>query len=143
MSEALEPALVPELLVADVEQSLAFWVGICGFAVRYSRADERFAYITRGSAHLMLEQAGMGRNWLTGPLEPPLGRGMNLQIVVDDSAAIAGALEAAGVELFMRPESKWYLAGDEEVGVQQFLVQDPDGYLARFQSSISRRPAVQ
>lgn len=142
MTDALEPALVPELLVADVEQSLAFWVGLCGFEVRYARPDERFAYITLGSAHLMLEQAGAGRNWLTGPMERPFGRGINLQIVVDDSAVIAANLKGAGIDLFSRPESKWYRVGDGEVGVEQFLVQDPDGYLARFQSSIGRRPSV-
>lgn len=40
----------------------------------------------------------------------------------------------------MQPEVKWYRMDDEEVGVQQFLVQDPDGYLIRFQSSLGRRP---
>jgi catechol 2,3-dioxygenase-like lactoylglutathione lyase family enzyme len=137
--EPLEPALVPELLVADLDRSLAFWCDRSGFAVRYARPEERFAYITLGSAHLMLEEAGIGRNWVTGPLEHPLGRGINLQITVPDSAALASDLVRAGVELFMQPETKWYGLGEEEVGVQQFLVQDPDGYLVRFQSSLGRR----
>lgn len=90
----------------------------------------------------MLEQAGVGRNWVTGPLEPPLGRGINFQITVPDSAAIAASLDGAGVELFMQPETKWYRIDNEEAGVQQFLVTDPDGYLVRFQSSLGRRPIV-
>lgn len=94
-------APVPELLVSDLDRSLDFWRGICGFTVRYTRPDERFVYITLGSAHVMLEQAGVGRNWITGPLEPPLGRGINFQITVRDSVAIAASLDAAGVELFM------------------------------------------
>lgn len=143
MTDAFEPALVPELLVADLERSLAFWVGRCGFEIKYSRHEERFAYIALGSAHVMLEQAEVGRNWVTGPLDRPLGRGMNLQIAVDDSAALSANLLAAGVELFMQPESKWYRVGDDmEVGVRQFLVQDPDGYLVRFQSSLGRRAAA-
>jgi len=49
------------------------------------------------------------------------------------------ALRAAGVELFMQPETTWYRVGEEEAGVRQFLVTDPDGYLIRFQSSFGRR----
>ncbi|OII13205.1 VOC family protein [Curtobacterium sp. MCBA15_008] len=142
MTENLEPSLVPELLVADLDQSIEFWCNSCGFDVVYSRPEERFAYITLGSAHLMLEQAGVGRNWITGPIERPLGRGVNFQITVPDSDALAQVLGRAGVELFMRPEIKWYGIGEEEAGVHQFLVQDPDGYLVRFQSSLGRRPTA-
>lgn len=142
VNDALEPALVPELLVADLDRSLAFWCELCGFAVAWSRPDERFAYVVLGSAHLMLEQVGVGRNWVTGPLERPWGRGVNFQIAVPDSAALAVVLADAGVELFLPPETKWSRIGDEEAGVQQFLVQDPDGYLVRFQSSTGRRPVA-
>ncbi|MDB6428066.1 bleomycin resistance protein [Curtobacterium sp. 20TX0008] len=142
MPDTLDPALVPELLVEDLDRSLAFWCGACGFTVAYDRPDERFAYLVLGSAHVMLEQVGIGRNWVTGPLDRPFGRGINLQVTVPDSAAIADRLDAAGVRLFMRPETKWYDLGAEEAGVQQFLVQDPDGYLLRFQSSVGRRPTA-
>lgn len=75
-----EPTLVLELLVTDVDRSIDFWCSTCGFEVRHVRPEERFAYIVLGSAHVMLEQVGVGRNWITGPLEPPLGRGINFQI---------------------------------------------------------------
>ena len=130
-----EPALVPELLVSDVDQSVAFWCGLCGFSVRYARPDEGFAYLTLGSAHLMLEQAGVGRNWVTAPLEAPLGRGINFQISVPDCAVLATTLESAGVDLFMPLETRRYRVGDTTVAVRQFLVTDPDGYLIRFQSA--------
>lgn len=141
MTESMEPALVPELLVAELDRSIEFWCGLCGFDIRYSRPDERFAYVALGRAHLMLEQIGVGRDWVTGPLQRPFGRGVNLQITVPDSGALADVLSDAGVELFMQPETKWYRVGEEEAGVLQFLVQDPDGYLIRFQSSIGRRAA--
>lgn len=142
VTATLEPSLVPELLVADLDQSMEFWCNLCRFDVAYSRAEERFAYITLGAAHLMLEQTGVGRNWITGPLEQPLGRGVNFQITVPDSESLAKVLGQAGVELFMQPETKWYGVGEEEAGVHQFLVQDPDGYLVRFQSSLGRRPTA-
>ena len=141
MPEFSEPALVPELLVIDVDRSLHFWRDVCGFQVRYSRPEERFAYIALGSAHLMLEQIGVGRNWITGALEPPLGRGINFQITVPDTAPLVAALARADIELIMQPETKWYRIGNEKAGVDQFLVSDPDGYLIRFQSSRGRRPA--
>ncbi|GAA4176879.1 VOC family protein [Gryllotalpicola koreensis] len=139
MAADLEPALVPELLVSDLTRSLSFWVDLCGFSVRYSRREERFAYLTLGTAHVMLEQTGLGRNWITGPLEPPLGRGVNFQVSVPACTPITDALRAAGVDLFMEPETKWYRIDDHEAGVEQFLVTDPDGYLIRFQSSTGRR----
>ncbi len=131
-----EPALVPELLVTDVDRSIEFWCSTCGFEVRYVRPEERFAYIEFGSAHVMLEEVGVGRNWITGPLEPPLGRGINFQITVPDADVIATALGAAGVELFMLPETKQYQVAEDIAVVRQFLVTDPDGYLVRFQSSM-------
>ena len=60
MTDALEPALVPELLVADLDRSLAFWCGLCGFTISYARPEERFAYVVLGSAHL---EAGVVREY--------------------------------------------------------------------------------
>lgn len=88
----------------------------------------------------MLEQVGVGRNWVTSEFEAPLGRGINFQISVPDIDVIVKTLEDAGLELFMPPEIKWYRLTDDEAGVKQFLVTDPDGYLIRFQSSLGRRP---
>ena len=137
-----EPDLVPELLVMDVSRSIRFWCDLCGFEIAYDRPDEGFAYLARGSAHVMLEQQGVGRNWVAAHLESPFGRGVNLQIGVPDLGPILTALADAAWPLFMEPESKWYRVSDgEEAGVRQFLVTDPDGYLLRFQSSVGRRPA--
>lgn len=142
MTSGTDPALVPELLVRDIEASIGFWCALCGYEIRYARPDEGFAYITLGTAHVMLEQVGKGRSWITGPLDLPHGRGINFQVAVPDVEPILSALRAADVPLFLQPETKWYRVDDEEVGVRQFLVADPDGYLIRFQSSLGRRPAV-
>lgn len=131
------PALVPELLVTSTAESLEFWCGLCGFVIDYQREAEGFAYLSRGGAHVMLEQRGVGRNWITGPLDRPFGRGINFQITVPDLEPILDRLSAAGYPLFMALEAKWYaVGGSAEVGVRQFLVADPDGYLVRFQMSL-------
>lgn len=135
-----ESYLVPELTVTDIRASLAFWVGLCGFSVRYSRPEEGFAYLQRGGIRVMLEQLIPGRNWVTGRLEPPLGRGMNLEMTVAESAPILAALRGAGIALYREPEEQWYRAGESETGVHQFLVQDPDGYLLRFSQPLGSRP---
>ena len=135
------PALVPELLVADISASLRFWRDLCGFTVRYERPEEGFAYLALGTAHLMLDQEDLGRSWATGSMQRPLGRGMNLQIAVPDVAPLLDALRRAGIRLFLEPEERWYRIGEEEAGQRQFLVMDPDGYLVRFQFSIGRRRA--
>ncbi len=138
-----DPTLVPELLVTDATTSIKFWCGLCGFTIDYQREDEGFAYISRGSAHVMLEQQGKGRNWVTASLERPLGRGINLQISVPDLKPILAALHEAGHPLFLEPETKWYRITDtEETGAEQFLVTDPDGYLIRFQTSLGKRAAT-
>ena len=137
---APDPGLVPELLISDLDKSLDFWCRLCGFAVLYHRFHEGFAYISRGTAHVMLEQAGVGRNWITGPLERPLGRGVNFQVSVPSVEPLVDALGAGGWPLFVQPETRWYRSGEHEAGVTQFLVADPDGYLIRFQASVGQRP---
>lgn len=135
-----DPAHVPELAVTDCEASLIFWRDHLGFLVLYARPAEGFAYLTLGTAHLMLDQIGLGRTWEVAPLTPSLGRGINLQVSVPDLDAPLERLTASGWPFFMAPEEKWYQVGDQEAGVHQFLVQDPDGYLVRVQSSLGRRP---
>lgn len=88
----------------------------------------------------MIEQAGIGRNWTPAELERPLGRGVNFQISVESINPLVRSLRDDGWALFMEPEAKWYRTDETEAGVIQFLVQDPDGYLIRFQSSLGRRP---
>ncbi|NGM22166.1 VOC family protein [Roseomonas stagni] len=134
--------LVPELLVSDLEASLRFWGGLCGFETAYDRPEDGFAYLHRDGVQVMLEEAFRpGRRWITGPLERPFGRGINLQIELPAIAPVLAALEAASWPLYLAPEEKWYRAGDREAGVRQFIVQDPDGYLLRFQQSLGMRPA--
>lgn len=134
-------SLVPELIVSDLGRSLRFWCDLVGFRVAYERADEGFAYLGMGEAQVMLAaQAGMGR-WITAAMEHPFGRGINLQIAVEDIAAPLARLKDDGWPLHFAPEEEWYRAGDIETGLRQFAVADPDGYLVRLSQSLGRRPA--
>jgi catechol 2,3-dioxygenase-like lactoylglutathione lyase family enzyme len=135
------PSLVPELYVSDIDRSRRFYTGVLGFAVQYDRPEERFAYLVRDGAALMLDQpADPARIWLAGPLEHPYGRGINLQIEVAEIGPLHDAVRAAGAPLLLPLEERWYRRGDTQVGQSQFVVQDPDGYLLRFCQDLGSRP---
>ncbi len=138
----MRPLLVPELICSDLDKSLAFYVGLLGFRILYDRPEDRFAYLDRNGAELMLEEFEPGARMLArAPFEPPFGRGINFQILVEDVDALQAAVIAAGLPIFLAMEEAWYRRDDTEIGCRQFLVEDPDGYLVRLQQHLGTRPA--
>jgi len=132
--------LVPELVCSNIAESLRFYTGLLGFRVLYSRPEERFAYLEREGAELMIEQpARKDRLWPRAELAYPFGRGINLQIEVADAERLHEAVLAAGVAVYLPIEERWYRRESDEIGVKQFAIQDPDGYLLRFSQVIGER----
>jgi catechol 2,3-dioxygenase-like lactoylglutathione lyase family enzyme len=134
--------VVAELLVSDLQYSLQFWCDKLGLNVLYERPEEHFAYLDLNGAQFMLEEyrIGQGRYWVTDTLQKPYGRGINFEIKIADISVALKNLNVANWPLYMQPEEKWYLVGNEKAGVRQFLVQDPDGYLLRLSQSIGKKP---
>jgi catechol 2,3-dioxygenase-like lactoylglutathione lyase family enzyme len=93
--------LVPELAVADLTASLAFYADAVGFRVVHRRADPPFAYLDLGGAQVMVEQDHAG-GWEAGPAAYPRGRGVNFQVEVGDLAGVLARLAAAGHALRRR-----------------------------------------
>jgi hypothetical protein len=88
----------------------------------------------------MLEQADCLAD-VAASLEPPLGRGMHLQIEVAEIGPLYQQCQVAGAvhrELY----DKWYRADDLLLGNHQFWVSDPDGYLLRFFEDLGARPVA-
>ncbi|SSW65770.1 bleomycin resistance protein [Achromobacter agilis] len=141
MTELRRARMVPELLVSDLSRSLAFWMDLCGFEIAYRREDEGFVYLDLDGAQFMLEEVRGGENWITAPLDAPRGRGINFEVKVQAIEPLLERLAAAGWALYREPQERWYRSNAVEVGVRQFLVQDPDGYLLRFSAWIGDRPA--
>lgn len=132
-------ALVPELTVSDFPASLAFYRRL-GWLVVHDRPEDDFACLRLGEAELMIDGLPFGRTFdptLTAA-DRPFGRGMNLEITVPSVAPLLAALEGAALHLPV--EEKWYRAGDRDLGVRQFVVADPDGYLLRFSEPLGSRP---
>jgi len=131
--------LIPELAVSDFSDSLRFYKEILGFKVEYDRPECRFAFISLQGSQLMIEQDN--GNWHTGNLEKPYGRGINLQIEVEEISPLLESLKEHGYKIFLGPMDNWYRKGDQLLGCREFLVQDPDGYLLRFSEYLGSRPA--
>ena len=131
--------LMPEVVVSDFDRSLAFWTGVLGFAVAYDRPAQKFVYLERpeGGQMMLYQRDG---EWETGPLEPPYGRGVVLQVYVADLAPLKAAVKAAGLAYYVAPRERWRDWGDREGGQREFLVQDPDGYLVMVAERIGERP---
>lgn len=135
-------ALVPEILVRDLDRSLVFYCDLLGFTEKFGRPDDGFVYLEMGHAQIMLEALPNDQSgaWITGDLVPPFGRGLNLQIEVADVHSIHDRLKTAQVCLFRELRRSWYREEAHENGQDEFLVQDPDGYLLRFMQHIGTRP---
>lgn len=131
--------LVPELYVKNIAATRDFYIDLLGFKVLYERPEDKFLYLERGNARMMLEELGIGRNWITGDLEHPWGRGINFQIEVENVDELYAKVLSAGITPFLSIEEKWYRKGDSHVGNRQFIVQDPDGYLLRFFQDLGSR----
>jgi catechol 2,3-dioxygenase-like lactoylglutathione lyase family enzyme len=126
------PPAIPELLVTDFTKSLAFYTETLGFDILYTRGAPDFAMLRLGRVQLMLEQLAEDV-WLTGPMEQPYGRGVNIEMEHPDPESLSVDLVAKGIELY-RPlftVTRDLANGTRSTSVE-FLVQDPDGYLLRF-----------
>ena len=122
---------------------MTVYLDVLGFNCSLSRPEERFAYLVREDAHLMLEEAaGPGRRFRTAPLEAPFGRGVNLQIRVSDVDALYARVRQAGLSIIVPLEERWYRQNRMEAGNRQFVLADPDGYLLRFFTDLDARPVA-
>lgn len=132
--------MVAELMVKNLARSRQFWIDLCGFEVVYQREAEGFVFLDRDGAQFMLEEMRGDDGWITAPLEAPLGRGVNFEIKVKSVDVLHKRLVDANWPLYRQMQERWYRSDNIEIGVRQFLVQDPDGYLLRFSEWMGDRP---
>jgi catechol 2,3-dioxygenase-like lactoylglutathione lyase family enzyme len=132
-------ALMAEMMVSDYPRALTFWTGPMGFDVAYTRPAQNLACLVHPDGAQVMIYARDG-DWETGPMEPPFGRGMVVQVYVADAEAVAARIVAAGVAFYVAMREKWRDWGDRLGGQREFLVQDPDGYLIMVVQRIGERP---
>jgi catechol 2,3-dioxygenase-like lactoylglutathione lyase family enzyme len=119
--------LTPNLIVSNVERSLAFYCGVLGFARTHAVPDESpfvFAGVLSGAVEIFLNAPGPATEEYPALAGKPLGGTLTLFIEV---AGIEKAYEElkSKVNVTMPLEKKWY-------GVTEFAFEDPDGYVITF-----------
>ena len=123
--------LVPELSVKNIEKSKHFYIDILNFKLEYERKKDKFAFLSYQGSQLMIEQ--INDNWNVGELKHPFGRGVNFQIETNEIEEISKRLKSNNVKIYKDIFKSEYVANGEVFVEQELLVQDPDGYLLRFQ----------
>lgn len=129
---------IPEMAVTNLQKSIEFYK-TCGFKIEYERKEDCFVFLSLGEIQFMLQEIRENDKWDVGKLEYPLGRGINFELEVDDVEQIYKNLQSRGYEIRFPMEENWYREDDKLLGCKEFLVQDPDGYLLRFQEDLGSK----
>jgi len=120
-------SLTPNLIVADVERSMAFYRDLLGFTVEQTVPDAPplvFAIVRSGPVEVYLNAPGPAVEEYPAFKDRPIGGTLTLFIRLTGIRAAYDALRAR-VNVVMPLEKKWY-------GVTEFACTDPDGYVITF-----------
>ncbi len=121
--------LIPELSVTNIDKSKEFYLTL-GFKIMYERKEDKFAFLELEGNQLMIEE--INDNWNTGKLEYPFGRGINISMTVSDIDNYYQELVNKNITFFKDIMTNEYDVNDKTYLDKEFLIQDPDGYLLRF-----------
>lgn len=122
-------SLIPELTVSNIDKSIDFYT-LLGFKVKYERKYDKFCFLQLEKNQLMIQEEN--NVWNTGKMEYPYGRGVNISMTVSDVQKMYDELKSKNVKFYLDLEVHEYRAGNEIFYDKEFLIQDPDGYLLRF-----------
>ena len=119
--------LTPNLLVANVERSLAFYVDTLGFERGMTVPDTSpfvFAAVTSGPVELFFNDRETAIKEYPAFDGKPIGATGTLFIEVEGVDALHDRLKST-VKIVMPIETKFY-------GMREFAIEDPDGYVITF-----------
>ncbi len=124
--------LTPNLLVANVERSLAFYVDTLGFARGMTVPDASpfvFASVTSGDVEVFFNDAATAVKEYPAFAGKPLGATGTMYIEVEGVDALHNRLKPI-VTITMPLVTQFY-------GVREFAILDPDGYVITFAQRVS------
>lgn len=121
--------LIPELSVTNIDKSKEFYLKL-GFKIMYERKEDKFAFLELEGNQLMIEE--INDNWNTGKLEYPFGRGINISMTINDIDKYYQELVNKNIIFFKDIMTNEYDVNGKTYLDKEFLIQDPDGYLLRF-----------
>ena len=122
-------SLIPELTVSNIEESKRFYTNL-GFKIAYERIENKFCFLQLEKNQIMIEEKN--GNWNTGELKYPYGNGINISMQVSDVEKMFNDLKESKQKFFLELEVHKYRVGKKFFEDKEFLIQDPDGYLLRF-----------
>lgn len=117
--------IIPTLMVADIEASIAFYGEVLGFSPEMSLPGPDghlvHASLRRGETSIMFGRVG---DQSDPHDQPPLGHGVYLYAVVgddEDTDALFAHAKNAGATVTMEPTDQFW-------GMRDWSITDPDGY---------------
>ncbi len=119
--------VTPNLVVSNVERSIAFYRDVLGFAVQTTVPEASpyvFAIVQSGAVEIFLNAIEASVAEYPAFKDRPIGGTLTLYMQVDDAGAAYEMLKSR-VSIVMPFEKKWY-------GVTEFAFTDPDGYIITF-----------
>ena len=119
--------LTPNLLVVNVERSLAFYEGLLGFSRGMTVPDAppfAFASVTSGAVEIFFNEAATAVKEYPAFAGKPIGATGTLFIEVEGVDALHERLKPS-VKIVMPIVSQFY-------GMREFAIEDPDGYIITF-----------
>ena len=122
-------SLIPELSVTDIEKSKGFYLNL-GFKVMYEKKEDKFCFLYLEDNQIMIEE--INNNWNVGEMKYPFGNGINISMTVSDIDSFYESIISKKIVLFRKIKTSKYRVDDIIYEDKEFLLQDPDGYLLRF-----------
>jgi len=131
--------LTPNLLVADVERSLAFYTNVLGFERGFTVPEQPpfvFGSVVSGPIEIFFNERETAAKEYPAFAGKPLGISGTMFIELKGSGVIEplhDRLKAAGA-IVMPLVKQWY-------GMKEFAIADPDGYVITFAERVAADPA--
>ncbi len=122
-------SLIPELSVINIEKSKEFYLNL-GFKIMYERKEDKFCFLYLEDNQIMIEE--INNNWNVGKMKYPFGNGINISMTVSDIDSFYESIISKRIVLFRKIKTSKYRVDDIIYEDKEFLLQDPDGYLLRF-----------
>lgn len=122
-------SLIPELSVTNIEKSKKFYLNL-GFKIMYERKEDKFCFLYLEDNQIMIEE--INNNWNVGEMKYPFGNGINISMTVSDIDSFYESIISKKILLFRKIKTSKYRVDDIIYEDKEFLLQDPDGYLLRF-----------
>ena len=129
--------VTPNLIVSDVERSLAFYRDVLGFSVTATVPEASplvFAMMQRDSVSVFLNSVESVKEYPS--LASRAIGGTNTMFVVIEADDIKGGIDALFASI--SPKARLFMGlKDQFYGMREFGIEDPDGYVIFFAQRIA------